>query len=66
MKKKNPILTFRTISDGNLSAIDFKKHRIEKGFHEENIKAIMDETHLAATLITKTREAVDMSESSHS
>lgn len=64
MNTKNPILTFRTNSHNNPSGIDFKKHHLEKGFHEENVKAIMTEENLTSTLITRTREAADMSENS--
>ncbi|MBS1509059.1 MAG: hypothetical protein JSS79_20645 [Bacteroidetes bacterium] len=61
---KNPILNFRTKSESTPSETNLKKHSINKGFHEENVKTIMSEVPLAATTITKTREAADMSESS--
>lgn len=64
MKSKNPILNFRLRSDFNPLSIGLKRHAVDKGFHEENVKSIMREPHLSATLITKTREAADMSESS--
>lgn len=64
MKPKNPILNFRIKSDSNLSPIDLKRHSIDKGFHEENIKSITSEHRSTATLITRSREAADMSENS--
>lgn len=64
MKSKNPILNFRTKSDSNPATVVLKEHTIKNGFHDQNIMLMAHEPRLAATLVTRSREAADMSENS--
>lgn len=62
---KNPILAFRKINSSqeqfkvNLGEYDFKK-----GIYNNSVNELKNNKEFTATLITKTREAADMSESS--
>lgn len=60
---KNPILAFRKLSTSNEQYKgSFKDYDLKKGIN--NNPVINFNKEYTATLITKTREAVDMSESS--
>ncbi len=66
MKKKNPILNFRIESKNDSLLIDSGKYCLVKGVCENSFNSKKNEIYLPATLITRTRETVDMSESSNS
>lgn len=62
---KNPILSFRRANNNQENIIiNLGKYDIIKGINNNSINAIKNNEKISSTLITKTREAADMSESS--
>lgn len=61
---KNPILKFREKPIINKNILDLGQYSIKNGVHKQGLKNLTITTQLSTTLITKTREAVDMSETS--
>lgn len=65
MQKKNPILNFRIESKVELLKLHSEKYCLKKGVHKSSLLALMENSQFSATLITKSRESVDMSETSY-
>lgn len=61
---KNPILNFQSRSDSETFVTELGKYNIKNGVHRRVKKALNNNFQLSTTLITKTREATDMTESS--
>ena len=62
---KNPILSFRRTNNiqENL-LVNLGKYDIVKGINSNSVNELKNNKEFSSTLITKTREAADMSESS--
>ncbi len=62
---KNPILAFRKTNNTQVNLlVNLGKYDIIKGINSNSVNELKNNKEFSSTLITKTREAADMSESS--